>query len=163
MHVHQSLSKDGVNLFAGDSLTAALIPLFADFLSRYPNAATVRVLYAQQLLAAGRFPEARAEVERVLAQADVMPEPLFAAAAVAVQAQSPPLAIQALNRLLTVEAIDTCSSSTTWGWLSKHRPIWIVLRLAVWRAAAPRLKRSCIICRCVVATISCRHGCALPA
>ena len=86
---------------------AALMPLFADFLARYPNAATVRVLYAQQLLAAGRLPEARAEVERVLAQAEVAPEPLFAAAAVAVQAQSPQLAIQALNRLLTVEAIDT--------------------------------------------------------
>ena len=86
---------------------AALIPLFADFLARYPNAATVRVLYAQRLLAEGRLPEARAEVERVLAQTEVAPEPLFAAAAVAVQAQSSSLAIQALNRLLTVESIDT--------------------------------------------------------
>ena len=86
---------------------AALTPLFAEFLARTPNAATVRVLYAQQLLAAGHVPEARAEVERVLAQSEVAPEPLFAAAAVAVQAQSPQLAIQALNRLLTVESIDT--------------------------------------------------------
>ena len=85
----------------------ALIPLFADFLSRYPDAATIRVLYAQQLLAAGRLPEARAEIEQVLAQTGVAPEPLFAAAAVAVQAQAPRLAIQALNRLLTVDAIDT--------------------------------------------------------
>ena len=84
----------------------ALIPLFADFLAHYPNAAMVRALYAQQLLAAGRLPEARAEVERVLAQTGVAPEPLFAAAAVAVQAQAPDLAIQALNRLLTVPSVD---------------------------------------------------------
>ncbi len=85
----------------------AVLNLFANFLARYPKAATIRALYAQQLLAAGRAPEARAEVVRLLEQEDVAPEPLFAAAAVAVQAQAPGLAVRALNRLLTVESIDT--------------------------------------------------------
>jgi tetratricopeptide (TPR) repeat protein len=85
----------------------AVLPLFAQFLSNYPNAAAVRALYAQQLLNAGRTAEARVEVARVLDQSDVAPEPLFAAAAVAVQAQAPDLAITALNRLLRVETIDT--------------------------------------------------------
>lgn len=85
----------------------AAITLFAEFLAQHPKATTIRALYAQQLLNVGRLPEARAEVERLLAQQDVAPEPLFAAAAVAVQAQSPELAVQALNRLLLVDAIDT--------------------------------------------------------
>ena len=85
----------------------AVLVLFSDFLARYPKATTIRALYAQQLLNAGRLAEARAEVERLLAQPDVAPEPLFAAAAVAVQAQAPGLAVQALNRLLLVDAIDT--------------------------------------------------------
>jgi hypothetical protein len=37
----------------------------------------------------------------------IAPEPLFAAAAIAVQAQDPPLAVQALQRLLTVDSVDT--------------------------------------------------------
>ena len=85
----------------------AVLPLFAQFLSAYPNASTVRALYAQQLLNAGRTAEARSEVARVLDQSDVAPEPLFAVAAVAVQAQAPDLAIAALNRLLRVDTIDT--------------------------------------------------------
>lgn len=85
----------------------AVLPLFARFLSDYPNAATVRALYAQQLLNVGRAPEARVEVARVLDQSDVAPEPLFAVAAIAVQAQAPDLAIAALNRLLRVDTIDT--------------------------------------------------------
>lgn len=81
--------------------------LFSEFLARYPQATTIRALYAQQLLNAGRLAEARGEVEQLLAQPDVAPEPLFAAAAVAVQAQAPELAVQALNRLLLVDGIDT--------------------------------------------------------
>lgn len=85
----------------------AVLPLFAKFLADYPQAATVRALYAQQLLNAGRPAEARAEIVRVLEQKDVAPEPLFAVAAVGVQVQAPDLSIQALNRLLQVDAIDT--------------------------------------------------------
>ena len=85
----------------------AVLPLFARFLADYPKASAVRALYAQQLLSAGRLPEARAEVVRVLEQNDVAPEPLFAVAAIAVQAQAPDLAITALNRLLLVDSIDT--------------------------------------------------------
>lgn len=85
----------------------AVLSLFADFLAQYPKASTIRALYAQQLLSAGRLPEARAEVVRLLEQPDIAPEPLFAAAAVAVQAQAPGLAVQALRRLLLVDAIDT--------------------------------------------------------
>ena len=84
-----------------------VLTLFADFLAQHPKAATIRALYAQQLLGAGRLPEAGAEVVRLLEQPDVAPEPLFAAAVVAVQAQAPSLAVQALNRLLLVEGIDT--------------------------------------------------------
>lgn len=84
----------------------AALPLYAKFLVEYPQAATVRALYAQQLLTAGRLPEARAEVQRVLEQKDVPPESLFAVAAVGVQAQAPDLSIQALNRLMMVDAID---------------------------------------------------------
>ena len=84
----------------------AVLPLFAKFLAAYPQAATVRALYAQQLLSAGRMPEARTEVARVLAQGDVPPESLFAVAAVGVQAQAPDLSIQALDRLLKVDSID---------------------------------------------------------
>ena len=85
----------------------AVLPLFARFLSEYPKAATVRALYAQQLLNAGRLSESRVEVARVLEQNKVAPEPLFAVAAVAVQAQAPDLAITALNRLLQEDSIDT--------------------------------------------------------
>ena len=86
----------------------AVLAIFAEFLARHPNAATIRALYAQQLLVMGRLSEARAQVVQLLAMtAAVAPEPLFAAAAVAVQAQAPDLAIQALNRLLMVETIDT--------------------------------------------------------
>lgn len=85
----------------------AVLSLFANFLVQHPKAATIRALYAQQLLSVGRLPEARAEVARLLEQSDVAPEPLFAAAAVAVQAQAPSLAVQALNRLLLVDTIDT--------------------------------------------------------
>lgn len=85
----------------------AILPLLSEYLARYPKAATVRALYAQQLLNAGRPEEARVEVARILDYEDVAPEPLFAAAAVAMQAQAPDLAIQALNRLLLVESIDT--------------------------------------------------------
>lgn len=83
-----------------------VLPLFAKFLADYPQASTVRTLYAQQLLNAGRPQEAKAEVVRILAQNDVPPEALFAVAAVAVQAQAPDLSIQALNRLLKVDSID---------------------------------------------------------
>ena len=85
----------------------AVLAILAEFLASHPNAATIRALYAQQLLSMGRLPEARAQVVQLLAMGTVAPEPLFAAAAVAVQAQAPDLAIQALNRLLTVETIDT--------------------------------------------------------
>ena len=85
----------------------AVLKLFARFLADYPQAATVRALYAQQLLVAGHQSEARAEVVRVVEQSDVAPEPLFAVAAIAIQAQAPDLAIEALNRLLKVESIDT--------------------------------------------------------
>lgn len=84
----------------------AVLPLFAKFLADHPQAATVRALYAQQLLNAGRLPEARAEVQRVLEQSDAPPESLFAVAAVGVQAQAPDLSIQALDRLLKVDSID---------------------------------------------------------
>jgi tetratricopeptide (TPR) repeat protein len=84
----------------------AVLPLLAGFVAKYPNAATIRALYAQQLLASGHLPEARAEARRILEQPEVAPEPLFAAAAVAVQAQAPDLAVQLLDRLLTVESID---------------------------------------------------------
>ncbi len=85
----------------------AVLTIFAEFLAGHPNAATIRALYAQQLLSMGRLSEARAQVVQLLAMTTVAPEPLFAAAAVAVQAQAPDLAVQALNRLLAVESIDT--------------------------------------------------------
>jgi tetratricopeptide (TPR) repeat protein len=84
----------------------AVLPLFAKFLADHPQAATVRALYAQQLLNSGRLPEARAQVQRVLEQSDAPPESLFAVAAVGVQAQAPDLSIQALDRLLKVDSID---------------------------------------------------------
>lgn len=84
-----------------------VLPTYSAYLARYPEAATVRALYAQQLINAGRAADARAEVARIVAQPDVAPEPLFATAAVAIQAQAPDLAIQALDRLLRVDTIDT--------------------------------------------------------
>lgn len=85
---------------------AKVLPIYGDYLARYPEAATIRALYAQQLVNAGRTADARAEVARIVAQANVAPEPLFATAAVAIQAQAPNLAIQALDRLLRVDTID---------------------------------------------------------
>ena len=84
----------------------AVLTLLSDYLAAHPKAATIRVLYAQQLMAAGRLPEAREQVARVLALDEVAPEALFAVAAVAVQAQIPDQAVRALNRLLTVKEID---------------------------------------------------------
>jgi tetratricopeptide (TPR) repeat protein len=80
---------------------------FADYLNRYPQAAAIRVLYAQQLMITGRLPEARAQIGILVGQPDVAPEPLFAGAAVAIQAQDPALAIEALQRLLRVDSVDT--------------------------------------------------------
>jgi len=80
---------------------------FVDYLKRYPEAAPIRALYAQQLLVAGKLPEARAQLRVLVDQPVIAPEPLFAAAAIAVQAQDPPLAVQALQRLLTVDSVDT--------------------------------------------------------
>ncbi|MGV0952858.1 MAG: hypothetical protein ACOYBR_00945 [Fluviibacter sp.] len=84
----------------------SVIPMFADYLARYPHAGMVRALYAQQLLEAGRLPEARAQIERLIDQTDAAPESLFAAAAVAMQVRDPALAIQALNRLLQIDSVD---------------------------------------------------------
>lgn len=85
---------------------SAAFSVLADFLGQYPNAVTIRAVYAQQLLNAGRQAEAQAELARILAQKDLPPETLFATAAIALQAQLPDVAIAALNRLLTVESVD---------------------------------------------------------
>ncbi len=102
-------SEPGIVLYAQivakRSPTAAL-GAFADYLKRYPQASAIRVLYAQQLMVSGRLPEARAQIASLVDQPSIAPEPLFAAAAVAIQAQDPPLAIAALQRLLKVDAVD---------------------------------------------------------
>ena len=86
---------------------AAGLEVLATYLSDYPKAASIRAVYAQQLLSADRLAEARAQLQVLVAQADISPEPLFAAAAIAIQAQDPQLAIQALQRLLTMDSVDT--------------------------------------------------------
>ena len=85
----------------------AALKILADYLSDYPNASAIRAVYAQQLLSADRLAEAKAQLQILVAQKEIVPEPLFAAAAIAIQAQDPPLAIQALQRLLTMDSVDT--------------------------------------------------------
>lgn len=85
---------------------AAVLTVFADYLASYPNAAAIRAVYAQQLLSADKFADARIQLQQLVAQPDIAPEPLFAAAAIAIQAQDPPLAIEALQRLLTIDSVD---------------------------------------------------------
>ena len=85
---------------------AAALKAFSDYLARYPNAASIRAIYAQQLLAADKAVDARAQLQVLVAQPAIAPEPLFAAAAIAVQAQDSPLAIRALQRLLTMDSVD---------------------------------------------------------
>ena len=86
---------------------AAGLEVLATYLSDYPKAASIRAVYAQQLLSADKLVEARAQLQVLVAQADISPEPLFAAAAIAIQAQDSQLAIQALQRLLTMDSVDT--------------------------------------------------------
>lgn len=103
-------SEPGMLLYAqilSKRSPAAALDAFADYLKRYPDAAPIRALYAQQLLVAGKSSDARAQIKTLIEQPVVPPEPLFAAAAIAVQAQDPPLAIRALQRLLTVDSVDT--------------------------------------------------------
>ena len=85
----------------------AALKILDDYLSDYPNASAIRAVYAQQLLSADRLAEAKAQLQILIAQKEIAPEPLFAAAAIAIQAQDPPLAIQALQRLLTMDSVDT--------------------------------------------------------
>jgi tetratricopeptide (TPR) repeat protein len=86
---------------------AAALTVLADYLSDYPKAASIRAVYAQQLLSADRLADARAQLQILVAQPDISPEALFAAAAIAIQAQDPQLGIQALQRLLTMDSVDT--------------------------------------------------------
>jgi|GEM_PF-1131835 len=87
------------------SPTAGL-EVLATYLSDYPKAASIRAVYAQQLLSTDKLAAARAQLQVLVAQPDISPEPLFAAAAIAIQAQDPQLAIQALQRLLTMDSVD---------------------------------------------------------
>ena len=82
------------------------LSVLADYLADYPKAASIRAVYAQQLLAANQFADARSQLQILVAQSDISPEPLFGAAALAIQAQDPQLAIQALQRLLTMDSVD---------------------------------------------------------
>ncbi len=102
-------SEPGIVLYAqilAKRSPMAALGAFADYLKQYPQSAAIRVLYAQQLMVLGRLPEARAQIAILVDQPSIAPEPLFAAAAVAIQAQDPPLAIAALQRLLKVDAVD---------------------------------------------------------
>ena len=85
---------------------AAARTTLAEYLADYPKAASIRAVYAQQLLVADKFPEARAQLQVLVAQPDIAPEALFTAAAIAIQAQDPQLGIQALQRLLTMDSVD---------------------------------------------------------
>jgi tetratricopeptide (TPR) repeat protein len=85
----------------------AALKILGEYLSDYPNASAIRAVYAQQLLSADRPAEAKAQLQILVAQKEIAPEPLFAAAAIAIQAQDPPLAIQALQRLLTMDSVDS--------------------------------------------------------
>ena len=87
--------------------TAAALTVLADYLSDYPKAASIRAVYAQQLLSADRLADARAQLQILVSQPDISPEALFAAAAIAIQAQDPQLGIEALQRLLTMDSVDT--------------------------------------------------------
>ena len=86
---------------------AAGLSVLADYLADYPKAASIRAVYAQQLLAANRFADARGQLQILVTQPDISPEPLFGAAALAIQAQDSQLAIQALQRLLAMDSVDT--------------------------------------------------------
>ena len=105
----QPASEPGMLLYAqllAKRSPAAALEAYADYLKRYPDAAPIRAMYAQQLLVTGKMAEARGQTQMLVDQPNINPEPLFAAAAIAVQAQDPPLAIRALQRLLTIDSID---------------------------------------------------------
>lgn len=85
---------------------AAALKILADYLSDYPNASAIRAVYAQQLLSADRLADAKIQLQILVEQKEIAPEPLFAVAAIAIQAQDPPLAIQSLQRLLTMSSVD---------------------------------------------------------
>ncbi|MFM7123590.1 MAG: tetratricopeptide repeat protein [Fluviibacter sp.] len=85
----------------------AALKILAEYLSDYPNASAIRAVYAQQLLSADRLADAKVQLQTLVEQREIAPEPLFAAAAISIQAQDPPLAIQALQRLLTMDSVDT--------------------------------------------------------
>jgi tetratricopeptide (TPR) repeat protein len=85
----------------------AALKILGEYLSDYPNASAIRAVYAQQLLSADRLADSKAQLQILVSQKEIAPEPLFATAAIAIQAQDPPLAIQALQRLLTMDSVDT--------------------------------------------------------
>ena len=103
-------SEPGVLLNAqivAQKSSGAALKILADYLSEYPNVSAIRAVYAQQLLSADRPTDAKAQLQILVTQKEIAPEPLFAAAAISIQAQDPPLAIQALQRLLLVDSVDT--------------------------------------------------------
>ncbi len=105
----QPASEPGVLLYAqllAKRSPSAALEAYADYLKRYPEAAPIRALYAQQLLVTGKLAEARVQTRVLVDQSNINPEPLFAAAAIAVQAQDPSLAVRALQRLLTIDSVD---------------------------------------------------------
>lgn len=93
-------------IVAKNSPVAAL-KILAEYLSDYPNVSAIRAVYAQQLLSADRLADAKVQLQMLVEQKEIAPEPLFAAAALSIQAQDPPLAIQALQRLLTMDSVDS--------------------------------------------------------
>jgi tetratricopeptide (TPR) repeat protein len=106
----QPASEPGILLYAqlvGKRSPAAALDAYTEYLTHYPDAAPIRALYAQQLLVTGKLAETRAQARILVEQPNINPEPLFAAAAIAVQAQDPALAVRALQRLLTIDSVDT--------------------------------------------------------
>lgn len=82
------------------------ITRLARYLEKFPNSRDVRLTYARALLTDKRFPAARAEFQKLLADFPTNTEVIFAVALLSMQLQDYPLAEENLRRLLDLDYRD---------------------------------------------------------
>lgn len=95
----------------------------AAHLARFPDALEVRLAYARTLIGEQRYPEARAEFNRLLASSGD-PDIVYAAGLLAFQARDLDIAEQSMKRLLDTGYRDSASARFLLGQIAEERKDW---------------------------------------
>jgi tetratricopeptide (TPR) repeat protein len=97
------------------------IARLARHLEKFPNSRDVRLTYARALLTDKRFPAARGEFQKLLADFPTNTEVIFAVALLSMQLQDYPLAEENLRRLLNLDYRDKNSIRLYLGQVSEEQ------------------------------------------